>query len=431
MIRRLAGASLALLLAAGPVAAAPACRGADGHAAEFGGRRTFLLRPDVMGEVKRAGPNAPGVSAAWRAVVERADAALAGPLYSVVAKTRTPPSGDKHDYMSMGPYWWPDPAKAGGEPYVRRDGQVNPERDGPAFDVTALDAMSSAVEALSIAYFLTDDPRYATKAAELVRAWFLAPATRMNPNAQFAQGVPGRTPGRAEGVLDTYRLIRVVEGVGLIAPSGALSPAEEAALRRWFADYADWMTTSANGREEGQAGNNHGLWYDLQPAQFSLFAGRPDVARDVVSRFVEARIAVQTAPDGSLPHELQRTRALHYTVFALQPAAGVADLGRCLGVDVWGATSRNGRSLRAAVDFLLPYVGREAAFPYPERSPGPSDEMLEVFARAALAYGDPRYAEAAARTARRRPQSDLLLTVAPPALATGGGPGHPAPGERR
>jgi len=404
----------ALSLAAGTASAAPGCRGADGYQAEFGGRRSFLLRPDVMAQAKAAGPDDPAVGPAWRAVIARADAALAGPAYSVVDKTRTPPSGDKHDYISMGPYWWPDPSRPGGEPYVRRDGQVNAERDGQAFDATRIDAMSGSVEALSLAYYLTDDPRYARKAADLLRAWFLDPATRMNPNAESAQGVPGRSTGRAEGVLDTYRLLRVVEGIGLLAPSRALTSADEAGLRRWFADYVAWMGSSPNGRAERAAANNHGLWYDLQVIQFALFAGQADLARSTATQFPE-RIAAQIAPDGSMPRELERTRALHYTLFALQAAAGVADLGRCLDVDIWGFATPDGRSLKTAVDFVVPYVGREAAFPYPERSPGPSDEMLEVMGRAALAYGDPRHARAAAEVAARRPTSDLLLTVVAPA----------------
>src|SRR5688500_279838 len=124
--------------------------------------------------------------------------------------------------------------------------------------------MSAAVEALALAHYLTDDPRYAAKAADLVRTWFLDPSTRMNPSAEYAQGVPGRELGRPEGVLDTFRLIRVVEAVGLIQPAGALSPQELTELKAWFSAYVDWMASSPNGRGEAAAGNNHALWYDLQ-----------------------------------------------------------------------------------------------------------------------------------------------------------------------
>lgn len=343
----------------------------------------------------------------------RADNALVGPSYSVVNKTRVPPSGDKHDYMSMGPYWWPDQSRANGEPYVRRDGVVNPERDTAAFDTTSLEKMSASVEALSLAYYLSDDERYARKAAELLRVWFLAPATRMNPNASFSQGIPGRTPGRAEGVLDTFRLMRVVEGIGLIAPAKALSAAEQRALETWFSDYVTWMTTSPTGREERDAHNNHALWYDFQIVQFALFARREDVAREVVGQVVPRRFAQQIEDDGSLPHELGRTRAFHYTVFALRAAAGLADLARCLDVDLWRSTTRDGRGLKVGIDFLLPYVGREQEFPYPDPKPGPSEELFELFARTAWTYDDPKYRNAAALLARHNSRSSLQLTMPP------------------
>ncbi len=352
-------------------------------------------------------------AAARQHLLSQADAALEGPIYSVVDKTRVPPSGDKHDYISMGPYWWRDPQRPGGEPYIRRDGQVNPERDTNAFDVTSLERMSAAVETLSLAYYFSDDRRYAVKAAELIRTWFLAPATRMNPNATFAQGVPGRTPGRAEGVLDTSRLIRVVEGIGLLAPSGALSKEEQAGLERWFAAYTTWMMTSPTGKKERSADNNHALWYDYQLAQFSLFTRREAVARAVVGSVAKERLAKQIEPDGKMPHELQRTRAFHYTVFALRAAAGIAELGRCLDIDLWRAATPEGRGLKAAIDFIAPYVGREKEFPYPDLKPGPNEQSFEVFSRAAQAYGDMEYRRAAATLAHYNPDSEIHLTIAP------------------
>jgi hypothetical protein len=395
------------------VQAAPACDASNGYAATFDSRRTFLLRPDGLKVTKARGAKDPALTAAWQDVMARADGALVGPSYSVVNKTRVPPSGDKHDYMSMGPYWWPDQSRANGEPYVRRDGVINPERDSAAFDTTALEKMSASVEVLSLAYYLSDDVRYARKAAELLRVWFLAPATRMNPNASFSQGIPGRTPGRAEGVLDTFRLMRVVEGIGLIAPAKALSATEQGALEKWFSDYVTWMAMSPTGREERDAHNNHALWYDFQIVQFALFARREDVAREVVGQVVQRRFAQQIENDGSLPSELGRTRAFHYTVFALRAAAGLADLAHCLDADLWRSTTRDGRGLKVGIDFLLPYVGREREFPYPDPKPGPSEELFELFARAAWEYDEPKYRRATAMLAQHNPRSTIQLTMAP------------------
>jgi hypothetical protein len=391
----------------------PVCKDTSGYAAAFGGRRTFLLRPDWLGVIKSRGSDLPHFATARKALLARADAALGGRVYSVVDKLKVPPSGDKHDYMSIGPYWWPDTNRPGGEPYVRRDGKVNPERDSAAFDTTALEAMSASVDALALAYYFNDDARYAQRAAHLLRAWFLEPATRMNPNVAFAQAVPGRSAGRAEGVLDTFRLLRVVEAIGLLAPSGVLTREEQTRLEQWFSDYVTWMLTSRTGQEERAAANNHGLWYDYQLTQFALFARRVDVARSAVER-TQSRIAMQIEPDGKMPRELQRTRALHYSVFALQAAAGVADLAGCVGRDVWRSATPDGRGLRAAVDFLLPYIGRESQFPYRDLKPEASEQSFELFSRAAWGLADANYASAAATLARFNPDSAINLTIAPP-----------------
>ena len=389
------------------------CKGGDGNTAAFGGRRTFRWSPQGL-EYAKAHLADPAIAPAYKALMTKAGAALTGPTYTVVDKTRTPPSGDKHDYISMGPYWWPDPATPNGEPYIRRDGEFNPERATKAFDVTALETMSGAVEALSLAYYFTDDPRYATKAAKLLRVWFLDPATRMNPNTRYAQGVPGRTPGRAEGVLDTYRLLRVIEGVGLLAPSKALSDADQKGLEHWFADYTTWMRADKNGREEQAAANNHGIWFDYQLAGFALFARQDSLARQVVAEAGPRRIATQVAPNGSMPLELQRTRALHYSYFALEALVGTAEFGRCVGLDLWRYQTVDGRGLRSAFDFLAPYVGREASFPYPELKPEEAaPEAFPLFAAAAAAYGDKALTEKVEALAARSPTSAtrLLATV--------------------
>ena len=396
-----------------PVLAPTACKGGDGYAASFDGRRTFRWRAEWLAASK-ARLKDPVLAPAYKALIKRADAALAGPTYTVTDKSRTPPSGDKHDYISMGPYWWPDPSKPNGEPYIRRDGQFNPERATNAFDVTDLDAMSAGVEALSLAYYFTGEQRYADKAALLLKVWFLDPATRMNPNAKFAQGVPGRTLGRAEGVLDTYRLLRVIEGVGLLAPSKALSAADLAGLERWFADYAQWMQTSPTGQEERAALNNHGNWFDYQLATFALFSRNEALARDVIAKAGDLRIDKQVSPEGGLPKELERTRALHYSYFAIEPLVGLADLGRCTGQDLWRYQSADGRSLRKTLDFLSPYVGREESFPYKELEPkGAAGEAAPLFGLAAWAYGDPALAATAAISAKVKPDSLDALLIAP------------------
>src|SRR5581483_5188975 len=62
-----------------------------------------------------------------------ADGWLTKGPWTVTAKPQTPPSGDKHDYLSEAPYWWPTEPKTTGNPwgcpYVQKDGQRYPGVD--------------------------------------------------------------------------------------------------------------------------------------------------------------------------------------------------------------------------------------------------------------------------------------------------------------
>ena len=397
MSRLLVFLSLALLTGAADApglrplpASQPACRGVEGYGAAFGGRRTFFLKPDQLTAIRASLATDPAVKSAYAELIRRADAALGRKPGSVMDKTTMPLSGDRHDYLSIAPYWWPDPSKPDGKPYLRRDGEFNPARDTNAFDRTAIGRMSDDVTALSLAYFYSGDRRYAEKAAVLIRTWFLDRATAMNPNARFAQAVMGREDGRAEGVLDTSGFQPVIDAVGLIAPSRALGDADEKKLEAWFGSYIDWMLTSPTGRQENAAKNNHGIWFDSQITQYALFARRPDIARSVVLAFPAKRIAVQFDPSGKLPAELARTRSLHYSIFALDPAFDVAEMAGCLGYDLWNWRDADGRGLRPATDFIAVWRGRVAAWPYPELRPDPG-EIDALLTRADWAWGRGSY----------------------------------------
>jgi hypothetical protein len=381
---------LAITAAAGsspPAAAfssAQSCTGVEGYAAAFGGRRTFTLRPAELQAVRATIASDPAVKSAYTALMARAEQALKRKPGSVLDKRTLPPSNDRKDYVSLAPYWWPDPATPGG-PYVRRDGEVNPERNTDRFDRTALGRMASDADVLALAYYNRSDKIYADKVAAIVRAWFLDPITAMNPNMNYAQMVPGRSNGRPEGVLDTSAFIAVIDAVGLIAPSGALSAAEVTALEGWFSRYLDWMLSSPNGKGEGAKTNNHGIWYDAQVTRFALFARRPDLARKVVADFPKNRIEQQMEPGGALPEELSRTRSFHYSLYAIEPAYHVADSAACLGVDLYNWTDGKGRSLRAATNFVAAYRGRAEAWPHKEMK-WPAAELDALLLRADLAW---------------------------------------------
>lgn len=371
-----------------PPSAAPVCDASEGYAPSSGGRRTFTLRPADLEAIKAALPTDPAVGAAYRSLIARADKALGAKPASVMDKRSIPISGDRRDYVSLARYWWPNPADPKGA-YIRRDGDTNPDVESNRFDRSALGRMVREADTLALAYYYSGERRYADGTARVIRSWFLNPATAMNPNMNFAQAVPGVSNGRPEGVLDGAGFIAVIDAAGLIAPSGALTPADTAALEGWFSRYIDWMLKSTNGKAEGTASNNHGLWYDAQVARFALFARRPAIAIQIVAAFPKARIARQVDVSGAMPAELGRTRSFHYSLFALDAAYTLADSAACLGIDLYRAEEK-GRSLRKATDYVAGYRGRAADWPYKEQR-WPADMLDALLVRADAAWGPGAY----------------------------------------
>lgn len=69
----------------------------------------------------------PFYATTYETLKTEADKLLDSQALSVMMKEKTPASGDKHDYMSQARYYWPDPTKPNGLPYINRDGVSNPE----------------------------------------------------------------------------------------------------------------------------------------------------------------------------------------------------------------------------------------------------------------------------------------------------------------
>lgn len=299
-------------------------------------------------------------SAPWNAMKDRelraaADAVRTNAAETVTAKGMNPPSGDKHDYMSFGPYWWPDPTKPDGLPYVRRDGETNPGSLADS-DRPRLERMVDGVEVLAAAAKRFKDHAAGAEAARRLRVFFLDPETRMNPNLNYGQAIPGRCEGRGIGVIDTrFIASRLVDAIVLLERTGDLPQADVVALKAWFSQYLDWMTTSPIGLDEWDERNNHGTAYDMQAAALALFVGREEQARKILENDTKKRIASQIEPDGSQPHELARTRSLSYATLNATLFCELAVIGEKVGVDLWNYETADGRSIKRAVEWLMPY----------------------------------------------------------------------------
>jgi hypothetical protein len=316
-----------------------------------------------------------------------ADRALQLKPLSVMDKLRTPPSGDKHDYISLAPYWWPDPKNPTG-PYIRHDGLRNPAcEDEKSSDRLAWAKLSSAIEALGLAYYFTGNQAYAEHAAQLARAWFLDPATRMNPNINFGQYITGVNEGREEGVLEFRTLIPVCDSLTLIATSPAWKEKDTQAFHVWLANYFTWLRESPIARTEAAASNNHGTWADAQTAYIALVLGKTDYAKKLLTDGLHKRLAYQVEPDGRQPLELARTKSFDYSLFNLEGLFTLASLGERVGVDWWDYATPDGRSMRVALRYLAPYADPSKPWLKDDVVAGNRTRLFALFAQA-LRHGD-------------------------------------------
>ncbi len=288
-------------------------------------------------------------------------AMMLGP-FSVMQKKMTPPSGDKHDYYSLGIYWWPNPDTPDGLPYVRHDGIRNPEyRD---YDSPALSQMAASVFTLSLAWFYTGHEPYAERSMDLLRTWFLDARTEMNPHLEYGQAIPGRTEGRGIGIIETGNLVKVVNGIGLIRGAEALKEEDLAGLKKWFGNYTNWLISSKNGWDERMYFNNHGSSYDSQVATFAIFTGQDSVAKMILDSVGIKRISLQIEPDGSQPFELARTKAMSYSIKNIRHLVENAILAEHFGIDLWNYESDKGGSIDLAIQFLIPFFTGGKEFSY-------------------------------------------------------------------
>ena len=363
--------------------------------------RIFILRAEDLSETKRRLESGDTTLVAALDRLKRdADRAQHDGVFSVTDKTLLPPSKDKHDYLSIAPYWWPNPNTQNGLPYMRRDGEINPERDQTS-DRRRLDAMVQAVKTTALAYYLTGREDDAACAAKLLRVWFLDAATKMNPNLRYAQAVPGRNQGRAAGIIETHNLPELVDAVGLLSGSSTWKAADQKSLQAWFDAYLVWLLNDPQARDESKAENNHGTWYDVQVASYALFVNKPDIARTVLDRFAAQRIAKQIEPDGRQPRELARTQAWNYSVFNLEAFINAAAIGDKLGFDLWNYETNDKRGIRKALDWLIPFATGEKKWPYKQISVLHPETLAPLLRRAATRYREPRYEKALANLSKR------------------------------
>ena len=315
---------------------------------------------------------------------EYADLYMKKGPWSVTFNTGKSISGDPHDYYSEAPYWWPDPDDPDA-PYIRKDGLRYPGRFTEHKE--SLAEMTIAVSVLSLAGHYLEEPSYSLRAAEFLRIWFIDEQTKMNPNLNYAQAIPNKSPGRCFGIIDTHNWTKWFDALELLSKSGQWLKNDQDKLRRWFADYLEWMLESENGREEKMRRNNHATWWTAQTAAVAGYTGRSDLIPMLENHARHFLVGTQIDADGRCPEEEARTRSYDYALFNLEAFGFLSRIFERYDIDLWEWTNKRGGSVKKALDYMIPYMQE------PEKWTGQQITNMNIREPAILVFAGMRYPE--------------------------------------
>jgi hypothetical protein len=355
----------------------------------------FLLMQEArLGQLKSAyeGKEDPSLppeaKAIAKKIVKEADKKVGKPVITITENENLQASKDPHDYFSIGRYFWPDPSKPDGLPWIGRDGETNPDAVN-ASDEKKLGEMIHAVEYLALAYHLTGEEKYGAEAARYLRGFFLDAETKMNPHLNYGQSVPGKATGRGSGLIDTRGFMTLPDVLKLLEKCPAWTVKDRGEMKAWWALYGEWMQTSKIGLDEKKTTNNHGAAYDVQLAAVLVMAEREEDAKNVLGESLPARLDAHITPEGKQPRELARTKSWSYSCFNLKNICKGGVMAQSLGVSFWDHQGQEGRgSLKKAMLFLVPFLKNPGSWPEKQITKFDSKEARVWLNDGAVVYED-------------------------------------------
>jgi hypothetical protein len=332
---------------------------------------------------------------ALKLLKKNADKHLAATIHTVVDKTGTPYSGDKHDYMSAAPYWWPNPKTKDGLPWIRKDGEKNKEWLKQFPDDEWAKKMPVQVYELALYYFYCGDEKYASKAVKFLYDWLINPDKKMNPNMNFGQAVYGKDDIRDNVLLETRVWTRIPDATLLLKASPSYTNVIDAGVKKWFTEYINWILTSPSGSANvsDKNKNNPATVGYSQLVVFSAFTGQDELAKKWINKTKNYLIPNQINVKGEQVNEITRTRALHYStrniwaLFIIARTAMYYDMN-----DLWTAQADKTKgSLKLAADFLFPFWVSPSNWPYKQIDEFNKEDRMEGLPLAWVGYKDPKY----------------------------------------
>jgi hypothetical protein len=158
--------------------------------------------------------------------------------------------------------------------------------------------------------------------------------------------------------------MEVVQGLMAIEAAPAMDKNVSLQVRKWFAQYVLWLTTSKNGLEEKAAKNNHGTCWAMQTACFARFIHNEVLMDSCRYRYKNVLLPNQMAAGGSLPLELKRTKPYGYSIFDLDALTTLCQILSTPKDNLWKFELSDGRSMKTGIGYLYPFLADKTKWPF-------------------------------------------------------------------
>ncbi|MDM1033765.1 alginate lyase family protein [Myroides odoratimimus] len=257
---------------------------------------------------------------------------------------------NQNDYVSFGRYWWPNENSKDGLPYILIDGKTN-NTNLRNSDKIYIDEVSREIFVLGLAYYYTQDDKYAVFASEVLKCFFIDEDTKMAPNMEYAQIVPGKKDSGG-AVIESAVFLDLIDGIQLIKSSDFIDTDVLKGVKDWFVDYLYWMDNSLKGKNDKKRINNLGTYNTLLRVVFNLFTENRVIAQDIYLNEVGVHIKNQISNDGSMPLELKRAIPLGYVKFNLLAYSMLINAGKCFSNNLLNEDPLLNKKLNSAFEWL-------------------------------------------------------------------------------
>lgn len=253
------------------------------------------------------------------------------------------PSGDPHDYYNIINNFRPLQMEDGSydltAPFIkdkRVPGTYLYEDGSEQWDVSRISAMQHNVTVWSLAYYFTEEKKFAKKAVEAIDMWFINPETRMNPHMEYSQVKWNHniTLWKGDGVIEFRGVYFLLDAIRLLQEAGQFTDEQNYQLNEWFSAFLEWLETSDLAIRTMVTPDFFGLYYDLMVSSIAVFV-RHDVKAMNYFYNTNSRLRAHVDDEGVFILEKPKTHCEHLTMFALEGWNAMSRIAQSMGVDIW------------------------------------------------------------------------------------------------